>query len=340
MNSVIYMAPMEGLTDYTFRNAYEETFGKGRVAKYFIPFISPNSSERFLAKEIRDIDRRNNSSLTAVPQVMANEPQDFIWTARMLYEEFGYEEINLNAGCPSGTVVSKSKGAGMLKDTEKLDEFLYNVMSDSFINSHNIRVSVKSRIGMENEDEFGEILSVYNKYSLCELILHPRVRTDYYKNHIHKESVRLAIKESKNKLVFNGDIFTRKSFVNLCMEFPKLDTFMLGRGLVCDPGLISVITSDNPACYERDLEQDKLLMKDLHDYTLRNRLMIMSADNHAIHRMKEMWCYMEYAFEDCKKEIKAIKKSQRLVDYKIAVDTFFNRTRLSEKDLITFSKKF
>ena len=100
------MAPMEGLTDFTYRNAYEKTFGKGRITKYFTPFISPNQSENFLAREIRDIDRGHNKDTYTVAQVMTNEAKDFIWTAKMLYEKYGYSEINLNAGCPSGTVVS------------------------------------------------------------------------------------------------------------------------------------------------------------------------------------------------------------------------------------------
>ena len=109
----VYMAPMEGLTDYMFRNAYDKFFGHNKIDKYFMPFISPNKSEKFLAKEMRDISRDNNH-INSIPQVMTNNSSDFIWTAHMLYDEFGYDEINLNAGCPSGTVVSKNKGAGML----------------------------------------------------------------------------------------------------------------------------------------------------------------------------------------------------------------------------------
>ena len=125
------MAPMEGLTDFTYRNAYEKTFGKGRITKYFTPFISPNKSENFLAREIRDIDRGHNKDTYTVAQVMTNEAKDFIWTAKMLYEKYGYSEINLNAGCPSGTVVSKDKGSGMLRDVEKLDRFLDSLLPAS-----------------------------------------------------------------------------------------------------------------------------------------------------------------------------------------------------------------
>ena len=115
---------------------------------------------------------------------------------------------------------------------------------------------------------------------------------------------------------------------------------MAGRGLVADPGLINVLLSNNPETYVRNLEDDRLNMKRLHDMVYEERLKIMSGDKHAIHRMKEMWCYMEYVFDDCKKEIKAIKKSQRMADYKAAVDVFFNKAMLVERKNIIFSKKF
>ena len=128
----VYMAPMEGLTDYMFRNAYDEFFGRGKIDKYFMPFISPNQTEKFLAKEMRDISRDNNH-INSIPQVMTNNSSDFIWTARMLYDQFGYDEINLNAGCPSGTVVSKDKGSGMLKNPDTLERILYEILSDNYI---------------------------------------------------------------------------------------------------------------------------------------------------------------------------------------------------------------
>lgn len=117
----VYMAPMEGLTDYMFRNAYDEFFGRGKIDKYFMPFISPNQTEK-LAKEMRDISRDNNH-INSIPQVMTNNSSDFIWTARMLYDQFGYDEINLNAGCPSGTVVSKDKGSVCLKILTPLNAY-------------------------------------------------------------------------------------------------------------------------------------------------------------------------------------------------------------------------
>ena len=116
--------------------------------------------------------------------------------------------------------------------------------------------------------------------------------------------------------------------------------YYAGRGLVADPGLINVLVSDNPADYVRNLDEDRRNMKLLHNRVYEERLKIMSGDKHAIHRMKEMWCYMEYAFADWRKEVKAIKKAQNMNAYKDAVNVFFTNCKLEEKPYITFSKKF
>lgn len=147
------------------------------------------------------------------------------------------------------------------------------------------------------------------------------------------------MKESRNPVCYNGDIFTRRDFINIIHDYNP-DCIMAGRGLVADPGLINVFLSDNPETYVRNLEDDRLNMKRLHDMVYEERLKIMSGDKHAIHRMKEMWCYMEYSFADCKKEAKAIKKSQNMSVYKDAVNVFFTNCRLEEKPYISFSKKF
>lgn len=334
----IYLAPLEGLTDYTFRNSYEQVYGKGKIAKYFTPFISPNSSENFLTKEMRDVDRDNNKGLYVVPQVMTNNSKDFLWTIKKLHKELGYEEINLNLGCPSGTVVSKKKGSGFLGDIEGLDKFLYETMSDKYVQDNNIKISLKTRIGLDTASNWEEIIGVYNKYKLEEIIVHPRIRTDFYKNEVNKEAFKYALENSTNKVVYNGDIFTRRDYLDFLTEFKECDAIMLGRGLVADPALINVLKAADPVNYVRDLQKDKEQLSQFHEKVLNERLKIMSGDKHAIHRMKEMWCYMEYVFDD-KKDVKQVKKSQKMEEYKLAVKVLLNNTNIVEKEHISFWKK-
>ena len=175
----IYMAPLEGVTGFVFRNAYEEFYGKGRVDKYFIPFISPNKSKGYTTREQNDIRPEHNVGINTIPQIMANDPGLFLEAAAML-KDMGYKEINLNLGCPSGTVVSKFRGAGFLAQPLELDSFLDKVLSSSEMKD--MHMSVKTRIGLNSHEEFRLLLEIYNDYPLSEVIIHPRVRTDYYKN--------------------------------------------------------------------------------------------------------------------------------------------------------------
>lgn len=241
--NVIYMAPMEGLTGYVFRRNYEKHFGRGRVDKYFIPFISPNKTDGYTAREREDILPENNKGVTAVPQIMANNSEYFVRAACML-AEMGYKEVNLNLGCPSGTVVSKFKGAGFLAKPDELDRFLYEVMSSPKMQE--IDVSIKTRIGMGNPEEFHYLLTIYNQFKFKEIIVHPRVREDYYKNKPNLAAFEEALDYSENPVCYNGDIFTGADYRTLLERFPKekyskMTGVMLGRGFVGNPLIIDKI---------------------------------------------------------------------------------------------------
>lgn len=143
-----YLAPLEGITGYIFRNAHQKYFTS--ADKYFTPFLvpKPNTGKQFTAKELADILPEHNQGIYLVPQIMTNKAEDFVTMANAL-QEYGYQEINLNLGCPSKTVVSKGRGSGFLSDTEKLNRFF------DFVFSHtNLKISVKTRIGLHDPDEF------------------------------------------------------------------------------------------------------------------------------------------------------------------------------------------
>ena len=234
----IYMAPLEGVTGFVFRNAYEEFYGKGRVDKYFIPFISPNKSKGYTTREQNDIRPEHNVGINTIPQIMANDPGLFLEAAAML-NDMGYREINLNLGCPSGTVVSKFRGAGFLAQPLELDSFLDKVLSSSEMKD--MHMSVKTRTGLNSHEEFRLLLEIYNDYPLSEIIIHPRVRTDYYKNTPDMEVFKWAVEESSNPVCYNGDIFTAEDYIRFTETCPEVDRIMLGRGFVGNPGIIEQI---------------------------------------------------------------------------------------------------
>ncbi len=318
----IYMAPLEGVTGFVFRNAYEEFYGKGRVDKYFIPFISPNKSKGYTTREQNDIRPEHNVGINTVPQIMANDPGLFLEAAAML-KDMGYREINLNLGCPSGTVVSKFRGAGFLARPLELDSFLDKVLSSPVMKDMNM--SVKTRTGLNSHEEFRLLLEIYNDYPLSEVIIHPRVRTDYYKNTPDMEIFKWAVEESCNQVCYNGDIFTIEDYTRFTEMCPEVDRIMLGRGFVGNPGIIGQIGhKETPQGSEEDGEKSADILKKFTDRLLNDYIRVMDNEVNAMHKMKEVWIYINQFNPGNEKAFKKIKKSHRLSEYQAGVEEFVN----------------
>lgn len=318
----IYMAPLEGVTGFVFRNAYEEFYGKGRVDKYFIPFISPNKSKGYTTREQNDIRPEHNVGINTVPQIMANDPGLFLEAAAML-NDMGYREINLNLGCPSGTVVSKFRGAGFLARPLELDSFLDKVLSSPVMK--NMNMSVKTRTGLNSHEEFRLLLEIYNDYPLSEVIIHPRVRIDYYKNTPDMEIFKWAVEESRNPVCYNGDIFTIEDYTRFTELCTEVDRIMLGRGFVGNPGIIGQIGhKETPQGSEEDGEKSADTLKKFTDRLLNDYIRVMDNEVNAMHKMKEVWIYINQFNPGNEKAFKKIKKSHRLSEYQAGVEEFVN----------------
>ena len=302
-----YLAPMEGITGHIYRNSYEKYFHN--IDKYFTPFIVPNQSVSLKTKELKDLLPQNNKGLNIVPQILTNVAEGFILTANKL-KQLGYEEINLNLGCPAGTVVSKKRGSGFLAYPEELDKFL-----DEIYKIDNMKISIKTRLGKERADEFYKLIEIYNKYPLEELIIHPRTREDFYGNTPNLEVFKDALKLSKHSICYNGDIFTLNSYNKIINEFPEVNKVMLGRGILANPGLIGEIKNNEFA--------NKEIIKMFHDEIFENYTILLNEDKNAMYRMKELWGYMSHIFTNNKKYYKKIKKAQKAIDYKNAVNSLF-----------------
>ena len=318
-----YFAPMEGITGYIYRNAHAAFFGD--VDKYFMPFIATNQFGKLSTRELHDILPEHNKGIVSIPQILTNNAEDFIRTSKTL-KEFGYNEVNLNLGCPSGTVVSKNKGSGFLSQTEALDQFLATIFSKAAIN-----ISVKTRIGKDHPEEFYELIKIFNKYPMEELIIHPRIQKDYYKNKPNMDIFKEGLALSKNPVCYNGDIFTAQDYNRFSQEFQSVDRIMLGRGLIANPGLIADIT--------KHCTLDKHILKAFHDRLFEGYQGILSGERNVLFKMKEAWFYMIYMFEDHEKYAKKIRKSQRLCDYEVAVSSLFDEREILEGAGLFYSKK-
>lgn len=302
-----YLAPMEGLTGYVYRNAYDKCFRP--MDKYFTPFLSPKAGKGLSSKEFNDILPEHNQGMNVVPQILTNREEDFLSTARIL-KEYGYQEVNLNLGCPSGTVVSKYKGAGFLALTERLDRFLDQVCRG--LELMNMELSVKTRLGTVSEDEFYGLMDIYNRYPLRELIIHPRIRMDYYKNSPRMELFKYGMESGRFPVCYNGDIFTAGAYGKLIQEYPKLDRIMLGRGLLANPGLTEELEGEGFVSKER--------FRTFHRLVYEGYRRIMPGERNVLFKMKDLWSMMIQIFDDSGTYSKKIKKAQGLRDYEAAVD--------------------
>ena len=310
----LYMAPLEGLTIHTYRNAFAKYYGE--ADKLFTPFIAAEGSRRMKKREIKDILPENNRGLYIVPQIISNNGDNFVKFAGIL-GEYGYREINLNMGCPSGTVVSKGKGSGLLKDKAKLKEFLDRIFSGL----PDMNVSVKTRIGISEPGEIEELMDIFNCFPIHEIIIHPRVREDYYNGKPHMDRFMYALKKSRNPLCYNGDINTPGEYDGLiekCGEIPV----MCGRGLVRNPSLFNMIR------HGKNRMTDIGTLKNFHDEIYREYRDTMPGETVVIYKMKEIWHYMIDLFEENESYIRMLKKSHNLVSYKVFADRIFREGRL------------
>ena len=314
----IYFAPLEGITTYPYRNLHHKYFGG--VEKYFTPFLAPGPEQGMSVKEMRDVLPENNAGVPVVPQILTNRAGDFLLASKKL-SEMGYREINLNLGCPSGTVTAKKKGSGFLLYPDDLDRFFDEVFSDAAVRNGEFLVSVKTRIGKNEVEEWPELMQVYNRYPIHELTVHPRIQKEFYKGTPHLDVFTDILKESRNPVVYNGDLFTVEKVKEFREKFPTAGTVMIGHGLIRNPALAEMILQE-----ETEPEADILpRIREFHDALFEHYRETMSGDRNLLFRMKDLWSYMLAEVPDSEKLAKKIRKSQHVPEYLAAVEEVFAR---------------
>ena len=305
-----YFAPMEGLTDSVFRRLHH-TYFPG-VDRYYMPFISPTQHRMLTNREARELPMADSVPFVAIPQILTKVAEDFIWAAGQCKER-GYGEVNLNLGCPSGTVVAKGKGSGMLADPDNLDRFLDEVFSAS-----PLPVSVKSRLGVTDPQEFPKLLEVYNRYPILELTLHPRVRKAFYSGDVDMEMFAYCAENSKNPVCYNGDICSLEDVSRIKDRFPQVDSVMIGRGLIGDPGMLTPGGTTAEA------------LEAMFDAMLSEYLVAFGGSRNAMFRLKEHWGMLIHRFEDSEKLGKRLRKTTDLDEYKAITREIFHTLPLKK----------
>lgn len=307
-----YLAPMEGLTTYIFRDTYHRFFGG--IDKYFTPFIgNPNLNRR----EIDDILPEHNEGMVVVPQILTNRVDDFLSIAGHM-ASYGYDTVNLNLGCPAGTVVSKKRGSGFLGVPEDLDAFLAEIYEKC-----PLKISIKTRIGICSEEEWDEILSIYEKYPLEELIIHPRFQKQGYAGTPHVSAYQTAADRLSIPLCYNGDITSVRSQELLLEAVPSVSAIMIGRGLFIDPGLLCRIKGTTPP--------DKATLRAFHDELYSRYQERMSGEMPVLFKVKDVWTFMSQSFTNPEKYLKKIRKANHFKEYEAAVNALFSQEELIER---------
>ena len=278
------LAPLDGITKRVFRRVWHARFGG--ADRCFIPFISPTDQHVITPRDRRELE---SDGLPLVPQVMAKQAADFVWAAEAL-ADMGYEEVNLNLGCPSGTVTAKGKGSGLLMDPDRLDRFLDQVFSGT-----RVPVSVKTRLGYNVPEEFPRLLEIFSRYPIACLTVHPRVRPEKYRGAVHMDQFALAVVESKNPVCYNGDLTSVEGVRALEARFPALDAAMIGRGAIADPALFRRLRG-GPAATKEELQA---FTQEL--YQAYQEFYAQAAPDGqaapASQRMKEVWFYLIHLFD-------------------------------------------
>ena len=304
-----YLAPMEGVTGFLYRRAYADTFGN--IDKYFTPFLAPNQNLTFTHREEREFLPKEKQAQPLVPQILANKEERFLWALHTLYEA-GYSEINFNLGCPSRTVTSRGRGSAFLGESYRLMEFFDHIYEDPLLQSGTVQLSVKTRLGVDSEEEFPWLVDFYAKYPLKELIVHARTQKDFYGVTPRYEAYGLAAEKLDMPVCYNGDIRSPQDVERIKRDYPKTAAIMIGRGILQDPGLISRIRGEE--------EPSLAKLREFHERLYLANREIMPGERNVLYKMKEVWTHWGESFPEKGKLLKKLRKCTRTAEYESLVE--------------------
>jgi len=297
------MAPLQGYTDYAFRQAFCSLFGTPDAA--FSPFIETHKPDH---RAYRDVLPERNQGYRLVPQILGNNALEMQPVIAHLHE-MGYPDINWNLGCPYPMVTKKQMGAGLLPHPQQIDQIL-----NELFNNQSLKLSVKMRLGLTSPDDWKALLPVLNRYPLTEVIIHGRTASQMYKGEVNETSFMEMARQLSHPVCYNGNINTLEQFQSVSQRMPFITRWMLGRGLIANPLLINEIKTNCKAM----TDEVKTAIFKLHDQLLYQNSIRLSGESHLMYKMKPYWEYFAQSLTGCEKGLKKIKKSWNLDTYKIA----------------------
>jgi len=310
MTLKLYLAPLRGFTDYIYRNTFNRHFNGFDAA--VTPFIPTSKTTRATPSHLKDVLPENNASMPIEPQILCNNPADFIPLAKQLYD-LGYPTVNWNLGCPFPMVAKKQRGSGLLPYPDRIENFLTKTVP-AIPN----RLTIKTRLGRMDSEEIIQLMPIFNRYPLQEIIIHPRTGKQMYDGEPDLEAFKRCIKMTHHRIVYNGDITDLKSFQNLSARFNTVESWMIGRGAIVNPFLPAIIKRGKDDFTDR-VETFRSFYQELFEEYQR----VFSGPGHLLERMKGFWTYFSQAFKDGHKIRKKIHRTLKLQRYLEIVERFF-----------------
>lgn len=308
----IYLAPLQGLTDWIFRESYTENIGA--FDKTFTPFIRTQNGDFYRPSQCNDLLPEHNLLQKPVPQFLGKDSNSFKRFEELCLEN-NYTEANINMGCPYPMVTGKKMGAGLLANSSEVGNLLEEIFADT-----KLKLSVKCRLGLEKSSEFDSLVPIFNAMPLEEIIIHPRIGKQQYKGEADMETFAFYAKQLKHPVCYNGDISSLADLQQLELLAPQVDRIMIGRGAIEHPFLLAEIRKEILS----EKEKTKML-RNFHLSMIENCKKKYSGDLHFLKRFEEFWEYHSKGFENGHKIFKAIKKSKTMAQYESAVYQAINK---------------
>ncbi len=313
MSFKLLSSPLQGFTDFRFRNAFHHYFGG--IDTFYSPYIRLDGKLKIKSSYQRDLQLENNATLDVIPQVMTNDADEFLFVVNYI-QELGYKELNWNLGCPYPMVTKRGMGSGLVKEASKIDHILDRVHSET-----NVVVSMKMRMGYENSNEILDTLPILEKYPIKNIAIHARIGKQLYKGGVDLDAFQRCIDNTKHTLYYNGDITTVAKFNEVKERFPSINNWMIGRGLIADPFLPSMIKANTNEYPENRLE----LFKEFHDTIYKQYDDFLSGPTPIKMKMLGFWEFFSQSFSNPQKTYKAIKKAGNPTAYKNAVNEILKK---------------
>jgi len=315
MSYTLLSSPLQGFTDFRFRNAFNNYFGG--IDTFYAPYIRLNGKRIIKPAYQRDILPENNVDLEVIPQIITNDADEFLFVANYV-KQLGYKELNWNLGCPYPMVTKCGMGSGLINDSAKINEILTKVHSES-----DIIVSMKMRLGYDNSQEILNVLPVLDTFPLKNIAIHARIGKQLYKGGVDLNAFQQCIENTNHKLYYNGDITSVAKFYEMQQRFPTINHWMIGRGLIADPFLPSMIKNNTTEYPINRLD----LFSEFHDILYQQYGESLSGATHLLLKMYHLWEYFSTTFSNPRKTLKKIKKAHSIKNYNAAVKEILETER-------------